>query len=467
MKIGLIYPNEGKKEIAIHLGLGYIASYARKIHPDVQIQILDTRVAKKKEKRKFLSTKFDLIGITLMSGIFKQGLDIATTIKDSFPQTKICVGGPYVSTLESNILDYEAFDFAVFGEGELTFSELISCLKNKIKPENIDGLIHRDAFGNIIKNKSRAAIKNIDELPYPAYDLFKMNSYPIHRIVTSRGCPYKCSFCSSAKVWEFRWRKRSPDKFVEEISYLLKNYGRKTFFFNDDSFNMSIKRAEEICNEIIVRDLNILWSTPLRADLINPELAAKMRRAGCYNVGIGIESANNEILKQMEKQITIEEITKGIRIFKDAGIEVLGQFVIGSIGETKETFRQTLNYAINSELDFVLFYSVLPYKGTSQWKYVENHGKFLHNTIHEFHDIKPRVIFETPEFTYEDRVIAIQQTKDAGFYVDDNRLNYVFDFGRTAAKYFQRVLPAKIGNKLYLSMKSFYRNKLKDKWIMQ
>ncbi|HLG34510.1 MAG TPA: radical SAM protein, partial [Bacteroidia bacterium] len=188
---------------------------------------------------------------------------------------------------------------------------------------------------------------------------------------------------------------------------------------------------------------------------------------GCYNVGIGIESANNGILERMEKQITIEEITRGIKVFRDAGIEVLGQFVIGAIGETTQTFRETLNYAVNSELDFALFYSVLPYKGTSQWQYVENHGKFLHHIIHEFHDIKPRVIFETPEFTYEERVIAIQQAKEAGFYVDDNRLNYVFDFGRTAAKHFQRVLPATIGNKLYLAMKSFYRNKLKDKWIKQ
>jgi radical SAM superfamily enzyme YgiQ (UPF0313 family) len=192
-----------------------------------------------------------------------------------------------------------------------------------------------------------------------------------------------------------------------------------------------------------------------------------MKKAGCYNVGIGIESANNELLLRMDKQTSIENITAGIKTFRKAGIEVLGQFLIGNIGETWETFLETLDYAKKSELDFVLFYSILPYKGTKQWAYIENEGRFLHHTMHEFQSINPRIIFETNQFSYEDRLKAIQLTQKEGFYVDDNRMSYLFDFGRSAAKYFQRVLPAKSGNWLFLNMKSFYRNWLRNTVIKQ
>lgn len=465
MKIGLIYPNEGKKEKAIHLGLGYIASYARTEHDDLQFTLLDTRIARKKEKKDFYSTDFDLVGITVMSGIFTQALDVAREIRKMSPAAVICVGGPYVSSLEKKILDYEEFDLAVYGEGEVTFSEIIHALKEKKDFSTIDGVIYRNHQGGIEMNKARVIKNNIDAMPMPAYDLFKMKKYPNFRILTSRGCPYKCTFCSSAEVWQFRWQKRKPEFIVEEIEYLLQRYGRKTFFFNDDTFNMHIPRAEALCDLLIAKDLKILWSTPFRADRVDANLASKMKKAGCYNVGVGIESADNEILKLMEKQVTVEQITEGIRILRNEGIEVLGQFIIGLPGETRETFEKTLQYAIGSELDFALFYSSMPYKGTSQWTYIEKNGKFLHDVMHEFHDIKPRVVFETETFTYDDRVEAIRRAEQAGFYVDDNRSSHIFDFGRTAAKYFQNYLPASLGNSVYLRMKKFYRNHLKRKWI--
>jgi anaerobic magnesium-protoporphyrin IX monomethyl ester cyclase len=465
MKIGLIYPNEGKKEKAIHLGLGYIVAYARQIHPDVEFEYLDTRIATSKEKSMFLKKKFDLVGITLMSGIFKQALCIAQEIKRNNPDFPICVGGPYVSSLDEEILDFKEFDLAVMGEGEITFSEIIDHLKGNKELTCINGLIYRDKAGKTIVNTSRGIGKNINELPMPAYDIFRMNEYPNFRMVTSRGCPYRCSFCSSADVWEYKWQKRSPEKIVEEIKYLLHTYGRKTFFFNDDTFNMSQKRAEDICDLLIKEDLKILWSTPFRADRVDETLAVKMKKSGCYNVGIGIESADNEILQLLDKQITIEQITNGIKILRSAGIEVLGQFIIGLPGETDETFIKTLEYAKKSELDFVLFYSSVPYKKTAQWKYIEENGRLLHTTMHEFPDIKPRIIFETKAFTYAQRAAAIKTAESAGFYVDDNRMSHIFDFGRNAAKYFQQVLPAKAGNVVYLAMKKIYRNHLKDKWI--
>lgn len=464
MNIGLIYPNEGRKERAIHLGLGYIAAYARTQHADLQFTLLDTRIDSAKEQQKFFDTPFELVGITLMSGIFKEALKIAQLIRQNSPSTVICVGGPYVSSLEKEILSFSEFDLAVYGEGEITFSEIISAMKGGKDYSGIEGLMYRDANGEVIMNKARGIKNTIDSLPMPAYDLFKMHEYPNYRILSSRGCPFKCAFCSSADVWQYRWQKRKPDIIIGEIKYLLENYGRKTFFFNDDTFNMNMNRAEEICDLLIESKLRIIWTTPFRADRVNDTLARKMKKAGCYNVGIGIESADNEVLALIDKQITIEQITQGIRILRNAGIEVLGQFIIGLPGETPQTFEKTLDYARNSELDFILFYSSLPYKGTAQWDFIEKHGTFLHKTMHEYHDIKPRIVFETRELSYQDRLEAIKKAEQAGFYVDDNRLNHVFDFGRTAAKYFQQYLPAVVGNIIYLNMKNLYRKHLK-KWI--
>ena len=176
-----------------------------------------------------------------------------------------------------------------------------------------------------------------------------------------------------------------------------------------------------------------------------------------YNVGIGVESANNKILARMEKQSTIEGISKGISIFQNAGIEVLGQFVIGSPGDTLETVKESLNYARKYKLDFIMFYSILPFKGTSQWDYVKNYGHLYTDIIHNYHSIKPRIVFDTPEFSYSDRIEAIRLAKEAGYYCDSNERNLFFDVGRDLVKKAQNILPNFVSNKIYLVLKNIYR----------
>lgn len=457
MKIGLIFPNKDRKDKTVHLGLGYLASYARSIHSDLEIIILDTRVATKKETRAFFEKSFDLIGITVLSPVYFEVINILKLLKEGNNKIKVCLGGPYVTTLMEEIFIETPADFAVYGEGELTFSELIYHLKGEKKIEDINGLMYKSESGEIKINSPRNYILDLDTLPMPAYDLFHMNRYPLHRIVTSRGCPFRCSFCNSSSIWEYKWRKRSAKKLIEEIEFLISNYKYKTFNFSDNSFNIDLERVNEFCELIIKKGINILWSTPIRVELITPILAKKMKQAGCYSIGIGIESANNTILANMDKQSTIEKINKGIRIFKEAGIEVLGQFVIGSPGDTLDTIKESLEYAKNSELDFVMFYSILPFKGTSQWEYVKNNGNLYTNVIHNYHTISPRIVFDTPEFSYEERLEAINLAKKAGYYSDANNRNILFDYGREFVKMLQNYLPSSFGNKAYLVFKNVYR----------
>lgn len=460
MKIGLIFPNKDRRYKTIHLGLAYIAAYAREKHNDISFEVLDTRVATKKETKIFFNTSFDLIGITAFSPVYFEVKRIFNTIKQKNRNVPVCLGGPYVTTIMEDIFKETPADFAVYGEGEITFSELISYLKGSMNKSDINGLMYWNEKGEITVNKAREKIKDLNTLPIPAYDIFPMSRYPLHRLVTSRGCPYSCAWCNSSSIWGKGNRTMDAKKMISEVEYLISNYGKKIFVFGDNSFNANLERVEEFCDLLIERNMEILWSVSFRADIITQEIADKMKKAGCFNVAIGIESASNFILSKIGKGTTIEKITEGIKILKKAGIEIMSQYVIGSPYDTLETVKESIVYAKTSECDFTNFYTVLPFKGTSQWSYVLENGTLYTDLIHNYHTINPRIVFETPEFTYKDRIEAIRLVKKEGFYSNQDKKNIWFDFAKDVSQAIQRLLPKSIGEKIYLCLKSIYRLKI-------
>ena len=460
MKIGLINPNKGLKHPAVHLGLGYLASFARKDHPEIDFELIDTRVAKPKELTHFLNTSFDFIGITASSQVFLEAVEIANCLKKTHPQTLICLGGSHVSTVKHEAIENFSFDFAVYGEGEQTFSELISYIKGNKELNEINGLIYRNSEGNIKTNPPRELIQDIDTIPFPEYDLFKMNRYPQHRLTTSRGCPFNCVFCNSHSIWTNKWRKRSAQNILNEIKILDSKYKSKSIVFNDDSFNIDSKRVNKLCSDIINEKLDIIWSTSIRVDLITPEVAHLMKRSGCYNVSIGIESANNNVLKQINKHNTIEKISKGIDILREAEIDVMGQFMIGNPGDTLETIKESIEFAKNSDLTGVEFYTALPYKDSLLYEFVQNKGKMLTNKeCYTFHTFNPRIVFETEDFSYADRLKAINLAVENGYYnaLSVDKKVFILDIGRSMAKFAQKVFRGKLGNKIYLLLRNIYR----------
>lgn len=378
MNIGLIFPNKDRRYKTVHLGLAYLAAYAKEHHDDLDFQVLDTRVATSGETRKFFATRFDLVGITVFSPVYYEVISIFNKLKKIDPKLPVCLGGPYVTTLMDDVFIKTPAEFAVYGEGEITFSELISHMKGTKPIEEIEGLMFRSKQGEVVTNPPRPYIQDLNQIPFPAYDLFPMDRYPLHRIVSSRGCPFTCAWCNSSSIWNHCYRSRSPENTLAEIEFLLKTYGKKIFVFGDNSFNISVKRVDKFCDLLLERDIKILWSVSLRSDIMTQELAHKMKKAGCYNVAIGIESASNEILSHIHKAVTIEKITEGIRMLKNAGIEVMSQYVIGSPNETLATVKQSVEYARTSGCDYTNFYTVLPFKGTPQWDYVEKTRNFLY-----------------------------------------------------------------------------------------
>ena len=460
MKIGFIFPDKDRRYKTVHLGLAYLASYARTQHNDLDFIVLDTRVATAKETRNFFNTRFDLVGMTVFSPVYFEVIALFNKLRKMQPGMPIVLGGPYVTTIREDIFKLTPAEYAVFGEGEITFSELLFHLKGEKEASAIKGLMFRDNDGQIEVNPEREKIKDLNALPLPAYDIFPMDRYPLHRMVSSRGCPYACAWCNSSSIWDQTYRTVSPENMIREVEFLVNTYGKKIFVFGDNSFNVNLKRVDRFCDLLLERNIDILWSVSLRADILTPEVARKMRKAGCYNVSIGIESANNEMLKKIGKGTTIEKVQEGIQMLKDAGIEIMSQYVIGSPGETLETVKESIAFAKKIRCDYTNFYMVLPYKGTKQWKFAEECGTFVTKDIHHFHSINPRIVFETPEFPYKDRMEAIRLVKKEGFYSNKDKKNWMFDVAKETSRKIQNMLPKEAGERIYLILKSIYRMKI-------
>lgn len=458
MNIGLIFPNKDRRYKTIHLGLAYIAAYARQYHDDLNFTVLDTRVATKKETKAFYKQNFDLVGITVFSPVYFEVKNIFQKLRQT--NVPICLGGPYVTTIMQEVFTETPSEYAVYGEGEETFSQLLFYLKGKESIENIDGLMYKNEHNEIITNPRRKRIKNLDLLPTPAYDIFPMNRYPLHRIVSSRGCPYACAWCNSSSLWNDGLYWMSPVKIVNEIEYLISNYGLKTFVFGDNTFNFDLKRVEEFCDLLIQKKIRILWSVSFRPEKVTKQLAHKMRKAGCFNVSIGIESANNRILEKLGKKTTIENIKDGIKILKEENIEIMSQFVIGSPYDTLDTVIESVEFAKKSGCDFTNFYTVLPFKGTPQWDYIKENGTLYSEKIHEYHTTNPRIVFETPEFSYKERLKAINLVKKEGFHSNKDKKSWLFDIAKDITLKIQNLLPKKTGDKVFMALKAVYRMKI-------
>lgn len=459
MKIGLVNPNKNLKHPAVHLGLGYLASFAQHHEKGLEFSLLDTRVATTKEIDEFIHTDFELVAITASAQVFLEAADFAQLLKEKHPNLKICLGGSHPSTVKEEAIIGFPFDFAARGEGEITFLELIRYIKGTRSNLDIEGLIYKNKEGKIICNPPRAIIADIDSIPFPAYNLFKMNRYPQHRMTTTRGCPFSCVFCNSHSIWTSQWRKRSPQNLIDEMSLLINKYGYKNIIFNDDSFNIDLKRVDEFCDKLIATKMDVLWTTSVRADRITAETAAKMKKAGCYNVSIGVESANDEMLKRMKKNTTKAKIYQGIQTFRQAGIDVMGQFMIGNPGDSLEKVKESIEFAKTSNLTGVEFYTALPYPDSDLFYYVQEQGKMLTDApCHQYHTFNPRIIFETPEFPYEDRKKAIELAMENGYYnaLSTDSKSFVLDFGKKVANSLQIIFGERNGNKAYLVLRKLY-----------
>ena len=345
------------------LGILYIASYAKKYGPEgLKFFFCDGILEGFENTLKFVRrTKADIIGISSVTPNIEGAYRLINLIRKEFPETKLILGGPHTTAFPEEALERSELDVAVIGEGERTFTELVEYyLSDKTSSETlsgIDGICFRKD-DKIIKTNPRKFIKDLDTIPFPARKLIpaeKYQGYPLFKatpstvIISSRGCPYNCTFCSN-NVWKSSkpvYRVRSPKNIVDEIEMLVQK-GYKEFFDLSDEFNTNLDMAKEILREIVRRGLPIYYKCQLRAKPIDEELVQLMKNAGVWYVHLGIESGNPETLKGIRKMVTLEDVEKCCRLLKKYDIKIWGLFMYFNIWERKgkifiEDYEKSLN----------------------------------------------------------------------------------------------------------------------------
>lgn len=371
MKTILINPSQNTNYPQPPLGLASIAAVLEQ--NGHQVEILDVNALQLSEHEIVKKVKgADVIGITAMTPAINSAIKIAREIKEENPDQIIILGGPHATILPEETLNkVPEIDMIVRGEGEKTMVELFDALENNKDIQNINGLTYRN--NGIKSSPAQPPITDLDSLPFLAYHFLPIHKYKLHpphgrklpymAMMTSRGCPYNCIYCSKP-IFGQKFRAQSPGRTIDEVEYLIDKFKIKEIVFYDDSFTLNKKRILQLCEEIHERNIDILWSCETRVDLINEELLKAMKKAGCYMIAYGIESGNQMILNNLRKRITIEQIRSAIELTHKAGIQSVGYFMLGSPGETPETIWQTIDFTKSLKLDFAQFSVMIPLPGT-------------------------------------------------------------------------------------------------------
>jgi len=350
------------------LGLAYIAAVLRE-HGH-KVQIIDLNVDDNLWER--MDKKWDIVGISGDTSRYPIALKIASQIKKHY-HYPIMMGGPHVSFFEKETLDTGVVDYVIRGEGEYISSNLLNALEKGNDPASVSGIAFKKK-GELVKTPPALIIEDLDNLPLPARDLLPMKEYrklifqgePITTLVTSRGCPFNCYFCSSSQFFGLKWRSRSIKNILGEIEYLIKKYDYRRFAFMDDNFTLNTQRVIQLSKEIIKRKLNIKWWAFSRVDelLKKEEMVKLMIKSGCRMLFLGIESVSKKILDEYNKRITANDSLKAVQLLKKYEISTWGSFIIGGLDETKEMILNTIKFSKLLNPEIVQFSILTPFPGT-------------------------------------------------------------------------------------------------------
>ncbi|MHB1646867.1 MAG: B12-binding domain-containing radical SAM protein [bacterium] len=320
-------------------------------------------------------------------------------IQEEIPDLVIIIGGPYITSKKDSIFDdFPNIKYAVIGEGEYAILDFMQFLDNKLPIDKVRNLVYQDSDKHVKINKVER-IEDLDILPLPDYTLIEdiIHLYtapdpsialPSIEIMCSRGCPYNCTFCSSPISWGRKTTFRSVDSIIEEIKYLKKTINVKEIFFQDDTFNLNHKWFYKLCNKIIEEGLNkdIFYKTPFRLNknLLNLDILKLAKKANFWMIFYGVESGNEEMLKNMNKSLTVKEIKRGFKLTRQAGLASLASFMIGNIGETKKTVNDSIDLIKKIKPDYGGFAITAPFPGTKLYDYAKEKNLILNDNFKEY-----------------------------------------------------------------------------------
>ena len=324
----------------------------------------------------------DLVGISAnFSPLHNSTLMLAERIKAFDSGIYVVVGGNHATACAEHMLNESrgSIDFIARGQGETVLANLIHALNSGCDADSVKGITSM-CDGKAVSAGDETLIDKLDSLPFPAYHLLKMELYDRYNLITSRGCPFRCNYCAASVICN-RVRYRSPVKIVDEIEYLINNYGNKHFWFSDDTFTANFRHTNEVLDRIIERNLNISWSCLTRVNRTKRDLLEKMKQAGCRYISYGVESGDQSMLDRMNKRITLQEVREALLLTKEAGIDMYAFFLIGYPGDSVETVEQSFKLIREIGLTGVSFAIVIPLPGTALWHYLEDNGLIRYDTM--------------------------------------------------------------------------------------
>jgi len=336
--------------------------------------------------KEILSMKPSFVGISSATVAIAAANRLAKMIKEAAPNVVVILGGPHVSAAPIETMKrYPSFDIGIIGEGEETILEVLETLSTKTSLNNVAGTIFRNEQ-ELIQTIPRRFIANLDSLPYPAWELLpplniyklsatRFQNQPTASLITSRGCFGSCTFCDVG-VFGRKIRGHSAEYVLNMIEQLINGYNVKSLIFNDDTFVYDKQRLKLICKGIKERFNSIQWSCSSRVDIVKPEMLEMMHDAGCFQIAYGIESGVPEILKQINKKITLEQIRQTISWTEGAGIRSKGYFIIGFPNETVETIQRTVDFAASLPLSDFQMTFLTPFPGSEIYKLAKDAGEF-------------------------------------------------------------------------------------------
>lgn len=363
------------------LGLEYIASAL--LHDNFNVKIIDLEAIETDdiELVKIIKNEApDIIGFTMPTPLIREVKHLIKTIKDGLGRSDLLfiVGGPHPTNLPEHSLDYTGADIAIIGEGEETIVDLIQTLTGGKELTGVRGICYKKNGGKFI-TESRQLITNIDKIFYPSRHLLNRKFYKhvftsggedehFGSMMTSRGCPCQCIFCSSKKIFGSEFRERSVDNVYDELEEMTGKYNVRWIYFLDDCFTLNKQRIATLCNRIIEKNMKFKWTVETRVNTVSPDLLMLMKKAGCEIITYGIESGSPRILKILKKGITIKQVEDAFIHTHNAGIQTRANFMIGHPTETEEEIHETIRLAKKIKADSASFYITLPIPGTELYE---------------------------------------------------------------------------------------------------
>ncbi|WP_172822777.1 B12-binding domain-containing radical SAM protein [Paramagnetospirillum marisnigri] len=356
------------------------------------------------------------VGISVLTNACVPAHRIARIVKEELPDCMVVVGGSHVEALPERSLRNSAIDIVVRGDGE---DAMVEIMEGRPLSE-IPGLTYR--VGTEVRhNKHRPVEMNLDRFPMPAYDLVDFDFYfpaagsyrhlPAINVLMTRGCPGRCSFCNSART---TLRSRSPDEVVKQIRHLHDTYGIRQVQFYDDTFTVMKKHCLDFCEALAAERMDVSWTAYIRGDCFSDDIAAAMKKAGCHQVLVGVETGNPEIAKKIGKPIDRERYKETVAIARRHGLEIRATFIIGHLGETWQTMKDTLDFAIELDVDLFQLNIATPYPGTQLYNEAVELGWLTSKDWYEYGQCQ--VLIRQPQLSPEE-ILKFERYAFRRFYM--------------------------------------------------